>query len=770
MGFLTLFLIGVIIILVITLSKVSKNSQKIEELNRQFFNMKKFMESAGKTSTVKTPSAKKEKPEKAKAAPAVKSEILEDISFDDLSESTPDKPARKVAAEKKSMTRNEWEILIGGKVLNRIGAFAIIIGISFFLKYAFDNDWISESVRVIIGAVIGFIFIGGALKSYRKDYKIFSQGLSGTGISILYLSVYASFNYYYLVSQPVAFMLMSAVTVLTFVQAFYYNSMAVSLIGLFGGFLTPFLLSTGHPNEVGLFSYLALLNVGLIIVAMRKSSWMVLEILAVAATYIIYYSWYAEYFEKDKSAVALIFLTIFWGIFFAANIIHIFKSNRLNLELRLTTAVFNLFLYSFAIFFIIDYHYDDWTGAAAAGLSGIYFLYYYFIQKHRSVFDKELNFSLLSGIILFSLFIYFHFTGYLIIIFWSINILLLIRFGVKYKVNLLLSAGLVLTFVTLLKFLETDGALTYEVFKDYNFLFSLRTLSYLVLSLVFALSAYLLRNRELKNSRSFGSFYLYLACAAIFVFLTVETNDYFRTLHFNKDYPELGLVIFRELLTLSGIWIYYSLILVFIGYRKNIIELIVSSIFSLGLGIIFAVFTGITYRPIEEFALVLNFRAALLALILLGSSAHLFYLRMYPDLFDWLKTFYKILQVAMVILLLTLVTGEIKDYFNREIILLNSRSAGYTGMLSTLENLQQMLLSAGWLVVSSFLIAAGIWKKVRIIRITAIVIFGIAILKMFLYDLSFLDTVYRIISFIGLGLILLAASFLYQKYKKFIFN
>jgi uncharacterized membrane protein len=91
-------------------------------------------------------------------------------------------------------------------------------------------------------------------------------------------------------------------------------------------------------------------------------------------------------------------------------------------------------------------------------------------------------------------------------------------------------------------------------------------------------------------------------------------------------------------------------------------------------------------------------------------------------------------------------------------------------MLAKLRNMQQMLLSTSWLVVSSILIIIGIWKKMWILRITAIVLFGVAILKMFLYDLSFLDTVYRIISFIGLGLILLAASFAYQKYKKFIFN
>jgi uncharacterized membrane protein len=54
---------------------------------------------------------------------------------------------------------------------------------------------------------------------------------------------------------------------------------------------------------------------------------------------------------------------------------------------------------------------------------------------------------------------------------------------------------------------------------------------------------------------------------------------------------------------------------------------------------------------------------------------------------------------------------------------------------------------------------------VRTLRMIAMVLFGIAILKIFFYDLSFLETIYRIVSFIGLGIILLTVSYLYQRYR-----
>src|SRR5262245_16947827 len=156
-----------------------------------------------------------------------------------------------------SRTRAEWESLIGGRLLNWIGALAIIIGIGFFLGYGYQNDWISPALLVGIGAVTGFALLAGGDLSFRKGYRIFSQGLLGAGISILYLSVYASFNYFHLESQGTAFSMMCTVTVLTFVQAFRFDSLSVSVLGWAGGFLTPVLVSTGQSNEVALFTYIS---------------------------------------------------------------------------------------------------------------------------------------------------------------------------------------------------------------------------------------------------------------------------------------------------------------------------------------------------------------------------------------------------------------------------------------------------------------------------------------------------------------------------------
>ena len=77
-------------------------------------------------------------------------------------------------------------------------------------------------------------------------------------------------------------------------------------------------------------------------------------------------------------------------------------------------------------------------------------------------------------------------------------------------------------------------------------------------------------------------------------------------------------------------------------------------------------------------------------------------------------------------------------------------------------------LSILWGIYSLMLIALGIWKKGKHLRIGAIIIFGLTLAKLFLYDISYLDTISKTIVFVSLGILLLIISFLYNKYKNII--
>lgn len=74
-------------------------------------------------------------------------------------------------------------------------------------------------------------------------------------------------------------------------------------------------------------------------------------------------------------------------------------------------------------------------------------------------------------------------------------------------------------------------------------------------------------------------------------------------------------------------------------------------------------------------------------------------------------------------------------------------------------------LSILWGFYALILIGIGIWKRMKHLRVGAILLFAITLIKLFFYDISHLDTVAKTIVFVSLGVLLLIISFLYNKYK-----
>jgi hypothetical protein len=93
------------------------------------------------------------------------------------------------------------ETLIGGRWLNRIGIIAIISAVTFFLKYAFDNNWIGPSGRVAIGILLGAAMLPWSHWLLQRGYAYFSEGIAGLGAAVLYLSIWAGCQYYKLCSR-----------------------------------------------------------------------------------------------------------------------------------------------------------------------------------------------------------------------------------------------------------------------------------------------------------------------------------------------------------------------------------------------------------------------------------------------------------------------------------------------------------------------------------------------------------------------------------------
>src|ERR1044072_1040089 len=165
-----------------------------------------------------------------------------------------------------------WEQFMGAKLFAWIGGFALFLGIAFFVKYSFEHNLIPPELRIAIGFIVGAGLIVGGLLLKRKENAITAQTLCATGILVLFAVTFACRTYYHFAFFGVipTFLLMKLITEVAFLLAVRLNAMVVAVLGIAGGFLTPVLLSTGEDSPLGLFVYIALLDIGLLALAQRQ--------------------------------------------------------------------------------------------------------------------------------------------------------------------------------------------------------------------------------------------------------------------------------------------------------------------------------------------------------------------------------------------------------------------------------------------------------------------------------------------------------------------
>ena len=206
---------------------------------------------------------------------------------------------------------------MGAKLFAWIGGLALFLGVAFFVKYSFEHNLIPAELRVAIGFVVGASLVVGGLLLKRQENAVTAQTLCATGVLVLYAVTFACRAYYHfaLFGFVPTFLLMTLITAVAFVLAVRLNASVVAVLGIAGGFLTPVLLSRGEDNSLGLFGYIALLDIGLLAVAQRQR-WNVLPILGAIGTALVQFAWVAAFFVPEKYFAGnkvLIFMAVFAG-------------------------------------------------------------------------------------------------------------------------------------------------------------------------------------------------------------------------------------------------------------------------------------------------------------------------------------------------------------------------------------------------------------------------------------------------------------------------
>ncbi len=259
------------------------------------------------------------------------------------------------------------ESRIGSQWFNRIGIFAVLIGMAWFLKLAIDNHWIGPLGRVLIGLVAGAAIIALSERFHRRGYGAFAYSLKAVGSGILYLSLWAGFSLFHLIPAAVAFAAMILVTAFNGFLSWVQDSELLAVYAIAGGLSTPLLISTGENHEVALFSYLLVLDVAvLILVALRP--WSRLLFAAFAGTVLFFAGWWIEYYSAAQSARTAFFLGCFFLIFaFAPRTVRIDPENDAHPSRWNSLALILLPIANAGLGFLAFYAIFDSSGASWAG-------------------------------------------------------------------------------------------------------------------------------------------------------------------------------------------------------------------------------------------------------------------------------------------------------------------------------------------------------------------------------------------------------------------
>lgn len=691
-----------------------------------------------------------------------------------------------VASKSNIKSKSNLERFIGENLISKIGILITIFGVAIGVKYAIDNDLISPLTRIIFGYFVGIGLFGFAIKLKTK-YQNYSAVLLSGSMAIMYLVTFLAYSLYNFFPQIVAFLLMLIFTIFTVIAALNYNKQIIALIGLVGAYAVPFLLSEGNGQVVILFTYMAIINIGILVITFNKL-WKLLYYTSFVITWIIFISWYGTNDSSTNnlniaSIFALLFFATFYAIFLAYKLI---RSEKLNISDAI------LLLTNSFVFYGIGYNIlthkingDEFLGLFTVFNAIIHFIFCVILYK-KKLASTNLFYVLISLVILFiTLAFPVQLNGYWVTLFWLIEGVLLFWFGRSKQIPVfekISYALIVLVFFSLLE--DWQNIVSYYPEQSYTKVLVLLNLNFLnsILFLVGYGIIYYLSTKlpsAIQNNNTFlNLFKIYIVSIFIIVlYLTFkrEIDIYWTQLYLdsaisisNVDYFDT--IYNTNLLDFKAIWIinytlFFTSVLAIINIYKfkirvfGIIDLILMllsvAVFMLkGLYILSDLRENYLAQNVDNYfpAGISFIYIRYLSIAFLSLSVYAFY--------KYFKSDFMLIKSRLPF-----------DFLFYSLLLwtLSSELINWMDIAHSTES-YKLGLSILWGVFSLFLISFGIIKQKKYLRIWAIVLFGITLLKLFFYDMAYLNPFAKVIVLISLGVLLLIISFLYNKYKHLITN
>ncbi|MBK9985169.1 MAG: DUF2339 domain-containing protein [Saprospiraceae bacterium] len=684
--------------------------------------------------------------------------------------------------------KSDLEKFIGENLINKIGIAITVIGVAIGAKYSIDHDLISPLTRIILGYMMGLGLMGTGMK-LRKNYENFSAVLESGAIAIMYFITYAAYSFYGLMPMVAAFVLMVVFTVFTVVTAIKYNSQVIAIIGLVGAYAVPFLLSEGSGNAEVLFSYMAIINIGILFIAIKKY-WKILYYSSFILTWIIFTGWvFTDYEPSLHFSLAFIFLAIFFFTFY-----FIFLAYKLIKKEKFEFGDIVVLLGNSFIFYGIGYYMlnDSQDNSRLLGLftlctAVIHFIVAVLIYRQRLA-DRNL-FFLVAGLFLIfiTIAIPVQLDGNWVTLLWTGEAALLFWIGRTNDVPMYERLSFPLMALAFLSLLS-DWTSLYDVYQsniitttvtpfiNINFLTSVLFIgAFFFITQINSDEKY---KTEIYPSKQLGKMLDFvlptLLLVVLYFSIRMEISFYFQQMYsasvkeitspgddyshniWNDDLNNFRItwIINYSLLFFSVLFYLKRKMFSNITVRWILLSLGIIVLFSfltLGLYILSELRENYLDQTLSEYYQHSSFNIVIRYITLVFAGLFLFSLHRFITTFSEspsytkLKIFYELILSMAII---WIATSELLSWMD---IMKSTQS-------------YKLVLSILWGLCSLILVILGIWKDKKHLRIAAILLFAATLLKLFFYDILELSTISKTIVFVVLGILLLIISFLYNKY------
>jgi uncharacterized membrane protein len=658
----------------------------------------------------------------------------------------------------------DLEKFIGENLANKIGIGILVLGIGFFVKFAIDKEWINVYGRVFIGILCGGILVGLAHK-LRKAFTAFSSVLVGGGIAVLYLTITIAFHEYQIIGQTAAFLIMVFITSFTILLSISYNRIELAILAILGGFGSPFMVSTGEGNYIVLFTYILILDAGMLILAYFKK-WHPVNIIAYAFTILLFGSWLTTKLDGTNGEMivgALIFATLFYFIFFAMNIANNLKERASFKALEISLLLSNTFLYYAAGMFILNTESVGIFKGLFTAFIGIFNFIFAFLLFRNTRVDRNLVFMLIGLVLTFiSLAAPIQLEGNYITLFWAAETVLLLWLSQHSGIRLMKIASVVvmgLMWISLAMdwrniYLTTDTHLTVIFNKGY--------ITSLVALISICITFYLVKFEKQTDQQYLQSFKWILTFAGVLVLYLSTFLELNHQIGFYIDDPsarniiigtfnmlfilaivlaEKRLDIPEKLKLLFGGWGVVAIVVYLLMYHSEIIS------------------ARNGYLVGESSFLGFGFHYLLVGLLVVIAA---WSVNRFRSMKEFNEYSYNIYSWFFVFFFLFLASAELDHTI---LLTLNTDAESIHPLIEQNHKIGYPIL---WGVASFILIAVGLKQKRRHLRIISLTLFLVTLLKLFLVDIRGISEGGKIAAFISLGIMLLIVSFMYQRLKKFL--